>query len=174
MERRGERSFVDTINAELAKNLEAWQESPHSKDYALKLNTYLELVRSAGYGLDVKVDIKSLDNIDMIRILPQELQILPVRHWVEEDLMVFQFDPIKDQAKRGGDPYVVNAYTNGWDNYGLSFYNMHHGSVAHFLPDDVSLIEIATSRVFATLMQVKEAIFPSRSLESLRGTLKRA
>jgi hypothetical protein len=95
MERRGERSFIDTINAEFAKNLGAWQESPCSEGYTLKLNTYLELVRSAGYGLTVKVKEECLKNIDSIRILPQELQVLPIRHWPEDGLTVFQIDPIQ-------------------------------------------------------------------------------
>jgi len=169
MERRGEKSFINTINAEFAKNLEAWQESPRSEDYPLKLNTYLELVRSAGFGLNVKVREESLKNIDEIRILPEELRVLSVRHWPEGDLMVFQFDPIKDQSKKGKDPYIVSAYTNGDDYSSLTFYHMYHGDVAHFLPEDVSSIEIATQKVFATLRQVGEEIFPNRLPGILRG-----
>jgi hypothetical protein len=83
--------------------------------------------------------------------------------------MVFQFDPIKDQSKKGRDPYIVSAYTNGDDYSSLTFYLMYHGDVAHFLPGDVSSIEIATGKVFATLKQVKEEYFPNRLPGSLRG-----
>jgi hypothetical protein len=92
-----------------------------------------------------------------------------MRHWEEDGLMVFQIDPIKDQIKRGEDPYVVNAYTDGHEYVYFSFHHTNHGNVMECLPFDVSSIEVATGKVYKTLRQIGEELFPNR----LPGILRR-
>jgi len=143
MERRGEKSLLNAINTELHWNLEDWKESPYSDIYANRLQVLLDLVKRGDLGLTLKIKQEALENEDdRIRILPQELKVLFIKHWPEDDCEVFAIAPFSEQNEGGRDPYILVAHADAGlcDSY-LTIYQLNHGGVAYFLPSDIESIE---------------------------------
>jgi hypothetical protein len=151
MERQRNEPLFDTVNAEMAKALEDWHESPFSPVCAGKINTLIHLAQSAGYGITLEVNLKSWEDKNAAEILPD------LRYRTEGDVAKVDIDHMHlyIHAYNPAPPY--DGFITPVSNFVIENGNKQ----AAFSPEDVLNIQILEERTFGTLKEVKDAYWPN-------------
>lgn len=163
MERRRNEPLFDTVNAEMAKILEEWHDSPYSSESAVKINTLIQLAQSAGYGITLEIDRKSWEDKNAAKLLPD------LRYRIDGDVTIIEIDPQKNADKNETYLYAhVDNPANPLDEYTASYSSfgvVSGGKSVSFAPAEVLSLQIAKERTFRTLKEVKDAFWPDVSDE---------
>ena len=140
MVERTNNKLVDAMNIELIKTVERWKCYSNLPEDIARLNTILGLAEMAGLEIKVLVDPKALesDKIEDTRILPSELSIYGI---YEEDCWAFYAPPKLDMHDRDPYGFSISSQTKINESH-LLYYQMYHGGIASFRPEDVISITL--------------------------------
>jgi hypothetical protein len=140
MVERTESKLVDAMNIELLKTVGRWKCYSKSPEDIARINTILGLAEKANLEIKVLIDPEALESnkIEDTRILQSELSIYG-KH--EGNCWAFYAPPHLDHF--GHDPYIFSVTTPvaGEESH-LLYYQMYHGSIASFKPEDIISITL--------------------------------
>lgn len=169
MERRNNEPLFDSVNSEMAKNIEWWHGHPYSSETAGEINTLIRLARSAGYGITLTVDGEGWNR-------EASQKDISSRHWTEKDVEVLEIDTPKDQGDKGARLHAhVHNPVNPLDEYTSSsaffMIEFSDGSDISFKPSEIKSIQILKYRTFGTPKEVKDTFWPDVSDDEFFGKI---
>ena len=156
MERRRNEPFFDIINSEMAKTLEQWHGSPYSSETAGKINTLIQLVQLAGYGITLEIDGKSWDDKNAAEQPPG------LRYRIGGGTVVVEIDPQQKVDKNEAvslhayADHPIDEYTASTADFTIRSGN---GSIT-FSPAEILGLQVSRERTFKTLKEVKDTYWP--------------